>query len=199
MRLDVIMLIGELNIKEEAGHLQGKFCPVSVDGCVNFCLVGAVNRHWKLICPSIVRSTLRHTIFRKIQWNFYDDQFHLRGETIVPRVTQAVQAGAVTSTQGSCPMSTVSCPGPSCLLWQCFLFRGTLSKGLPFQFYSSLSQECHSLVPGMIQSSDDSWVHSSFAPDKFQSLSGVLLSSTEEPGRLWQLNNNSGKSWSHLR
>ena len=80
------------------------------------------------------------------------------------------EAGAVTSTQGSCPMSTVSCTGPSCLLWQCAsYFRGTLSKVFLSNSYSSLSQECHSLVPGTIQSLDNGWVRSSLAPDNVQS------------------------------
>ena len=162
-----------------------------------FCLVGTVNRYWMLICPSIVRSMLRPTIFRKIQWNFCDDQFHLRGETVVPQVTQAVQAGAVTSTQGSCPMSTVSCTGPSCLHWQCAsYFRGTLSRS------SSPTSILHCHKSAICHSRDDTIIRQRLStqfPLHLITSNPVLLSSTEEPGRLWQLNNNSESLSLHLR
>ena len=147
-----------------------------------FCLVGAVNRHWKLICPSIVRSTLRPTIFRKIQWNFCDDQFHLRGETIAPQVTQAVQAGAVTSTQGSspCPLShaldRAVCSDKVLPSLEEHLVRSSFPT--PILHYHKRAI-CHSRDVTIIRQR----LRTQF-PLHLITSNPVLLSSTKEPGRL---------------
>ena len=107
------------------------------------------------------------------------------------------EAGAVTSTQGSCPMSTVSCTGPSCLHWQCAsYFRGTLSRS------SSPTSILHCHKSAICHSRDDTIIRQRLStqfPLHLITSNPVLLSSTEEPGRLWQLNNNSESLCFHLR
>ena len=77
-RLDVIMLTSELSIKgREAGHLREILSSFHS-------WMSEFSASWEQILKSymssIVRSMLCPTIFRKIQRNFYDYQFHIRGD-----------------------------------------------------------------------------------------------------------------------
>ena len=188
-------------LREGKQVISGKFYPVSIVGWVNFLPRG--NRYWNLMCPSIVRSTLCPTIFRKIQRNFYDYQFHIRGDNRSAK-------GHI----GSAGWSSDINPGvlPPCPLSHA-LDRAVCSDNVLPILEEHLARSsfpvpilhCHKSAIRSFQGHDNHYMRAEytvpFPPDKFQSCisSGVLLRSTEEPGRLWQLHNNSESLCFHLR